>query len=637
MDIKKLLCPVRSSKNTDKDTKKESLRFSFAETFAWERLFCRLIAAWLTFTAYNLQEGDKFFEIKYAQDAPLSELFLWCALIFVCLSAIKFFMRDYETDTWVLMISATSCVVKWIISFSPHSSNIMFVFAVIAIYGLLTAYFIHKNGKLWEYFSSLRMKGLGVISLCALFGILSFAVISYITCMRYKTFSSPTFDFGIWVNMFHHMKETGLPLVTCERNVLLSHFAVHLSPIYYVILPFYSLFPTPLTLQIAQAAAIASGVIPLVLLCRHLGVSGKSTILVSFIYCFFPALTTGCLYDLHENCFLAPLLLWLFYFFEKEKYLPMYIFAFATFMVKEDAAIYVLVFAVYLIISRKKFLHGGILAALSVAYFFIALGYLESTAEYYAEIYADKFTNPPIDGPMLNRFDNLMVDPEEGLLGVLKTLILNPGFFLTQLLTTTGSGWDKLLYVIHMFLPLGFIPFCTKKPSRYLLIAPILINLLTQYIYQYNIGFQYHFGIIAFLIYVTVLNIKDTGSHVKKTLLGVGAVACACIYLFFSYPQVLTYAKAWAEREETFTKMEEILDTIPEDASVVCTYSLLAHVADRDEVYDIDYHGDVINTDYVIFDTRYGYNQEKYQSILDQGYTVKEEHPGLMIILEKAK
>ena len=59
------------------------------------------------------------------------------------------------------------------------------------------------------------------------------------------------------------------------------------------------------------------GVIPVILLCRHMKLSGKATVLVSFIYSFYPALTMGCAYDLHENCFLAPLLLWLFYFFEK--------------------------------------------------------------------------------------------------------------------------------------------------------------------------------------------------------------------------------------------------------------------------------------------------------------------------------
>ena len=64
---------------------------------------------------------------------------------------------------------------------------------------------------------------------------------------RVYSFSSPTFDFGIFSQMFYNMKETGLPMTTVERDGMLSHFAVHVSPIYYLMLPFYWLFPSPAT------------------------------------------------------------------------------------------------------------------------------------------------------------------------------------------------------------------------------------------------------------------------------------------------------------------------------------------------------------------------------------------------------
>ena len=118
------------------------------------------------------------------------------------------------------------------------------------------------------------------------------------------------------------MKKTGLPLVTCERDVLLSHFAVHISPIYYLLLPFYALFPSPLTLQIGQAVIVASGVIPTLLLCKHYCLSGKSTCALVLIYVLHPALSGGCFFDIHENCFLTPLLLWMFYFFERKNIFP---------------------------------------------------------------------------------------------------------------------------------------------------------------------------------------------------------------------------------------------------------------------------------------------------------------------------
>lgn len=48
-------------------------------------------------------------------------------------------------------------------------------------------------------------------------------------------------------------------MTTCERDRVLSHFAVHVSPIYYLFLPFYALFPLPVTLEVLQALLLASG------------------------------------------------------------------------------------------------------------------------------------------------------------------------------------------------------------------------------------------------------------------------------------------------------------------------------------------------------------------------------------------
>ncbi len=91
--------------------------------------------------------------------------------------------------------------------------------------------------------------------------------VGYICCLYYNNHWTSCFDFGIFSQMFYHMKESGLPLVTCERDRLLSHFAVHFSPIYYLLLPIYMLIPDPRTLLVMQALIVASGVIPLLLIC----------------------------------------------------------------------------------------------------------------------------------------------------------------------------------------------------------------------------------------------------------------------------------------------------------------------------------------------------------------------------------
>ncbi len=605
-------------------------------SFTWERVICRLIAAWCSFAAFTLmQEGD-FFDLAFAQETSLGKVFLMSLLFFLLYAAVNILLPAYETDTWFLLLSATICVTRWLSNFQTKITNgtFMFALAVIAAFSLFVVYFVHKNELLWQKWNP----GKRTVWIAALIcGLVCGFVIAAITCCRYLTFSSPNFDFGLFVNMFHNMKETGLPLSTSERDVLLSHFVVHISPIYYLLLPFYFIFPSPLTLQIGQAVVLASGVIPVMLLCRHFKLSGKVTILVTMIYALYPALAGSCFYDIHENCFLTPLLLWLFYFFETEKYPLMYLFAFLTLMVKEDAAIYVILFALYVIFSRKKFLHGGILALSALAYFGIALSILESTSAHYAELYADATPNPSIAGPMINRFNNMILNPEDGLVGVVKTALVNPGFLLTQLFTTTKGGWEKIIYFIQLFLPLCFLPFCSKKASRWLLIVPVLMNLLTMYQYQYDVGFQYHFGIVAFLVYVSIINLPDLKTPNRRNLISIAAVSCCCLYLITVMPKYTTYTERWENGKETYQKMEEILDTIPEDASVCCSSMLLAHMADREEIYELKYHENEGDVDYVVFDARSAVDKKQLNAYLDQGYVVKEEHEKLLLILQRGQ
>ncbi len=587
--------------------------------FTRERTICRIIAAWCAFAAITVLGEGSYADLSFAQETSIGFMVLLIALFFLLFTAVSAMLPKFETDTWFLLVAATICVIKWLKTYDGNKEINLVALAVIAAYALFVVYFLQRNDLLFGLIKPSNRVTLIFTIICGLVGA---TVIAVITCLRYKTFSSPNFDFGLFVNMFHNMKETGLPNVTCERDMFLSHFAVHISPIYYVLLPFYFIFPSPLTLQIGQAVVLASGVIPVWLLARHLKLSGKMQMLVTMIYALYPAISAGCFYDIHENCFLAPLLLWMFYFFEKEKYIPMYIFAFATMMVKEDAPMYIIMFALFVILSRKKYLQGLALAGSAIAYFTLALYLLDTFG----------------DGVMVNRFDNLIFNKDDGLLGAVKTALLNPGFLLTQLFTTSKNTWDKLVYILQMFLPLGLIPFVTKKPSRWLLLTPMLMNLLTYYQYQYNLGFQYNFGVSAFLVYAMILNIPDLQTPTRRNLVAFGAAACCCFYLVTVLPKFDSYTARWDKGKEMYEQMDAILDTLPEDASLNVSSMLLAHVADRDVIYQIDYHGDKPDVDYVVFDGRSGYYNDTAKkhrdAYLEQGYTVYEEHEGLVVILK---
>ena len=583
-----------------------------------ERILLRLATSWCSFVTLLLFLYDgNFGDIAFAQDIRLYMFLAVIPLFFLVYTILAALIGTHlQADSWFLFVTGTVCVWNWLVSYGDSENRFLFTLAVAVAYTLFLFYIVHMNLPLLQQFQ-LNEFGLwgGVICLALVAG----TAIALITCLRYKTFSAPNFDFGLFCNMFYNMEETGLPLSTCERDRLLSHFAVHISPVYYLFLPFFYLFPSPLTLQIGQAVVLALGVIPVVLLARHFKLSKPVTLLLSALYLFYPALSTGCFYDLHENCFLPLFLLLTFLFYEKKKYLPMYLSAILVLSVKEDAAVYLAIFAIYLLLAEKKYLHGTILAAMAVGYFLLC-GFLLS-----------RFG----EGMMVNRFDNLIYDGDMGLLGAIKTAIVNPGYLLTQLFSTEGNTWEKITYLLQMLLPLGLLPFCAKKASGWLLTLPLLINLLTMYIYQYNINFQYHFAILAFLVYAALKNLSDLTAPTQRTMLTIAASCCLCLYLSMVAPKVGYYVGIWANHQDTFEQMEEILDTVPEDASVAASTFLVAHLADREEIYEIRYHEKKTDVDYAVFDMRYPSDEDLFEYYRENGYEIISGDQSLILVLKK--
>ena len=84
-----------------------------------------------------------------------------------------------------------------------------------------------------------------------------FSFTAVMTVLRYRLNYASAYDFGIFSQMYYYMDKGLSPLTTCERDGLLSHFAVHLSPVFYVLLPFYKLVPRPETLLVLQSLVVS--------------------------------------------------------------------------------------------------------------------------------------------------------------------------------------------------------------------------------------------------------------------------------------------------------------------------------------------------------------------------------------------
>ena len=544
----------------------------------------RLTAAFMVVLLYSLlKTSESFTEISFYNEINFVVFLLCVIVLFLILCIVK--------NNTAINVTAIFLTLLYFICAASMKREYYFSIGLCAVMCILVAFFNFDGIKL-------KLKNKSVRLAVALFIIAFTLFVGFICCLYYKNYKTPCYDFGLFSQMFWYMKETGECLITCERDTLLNHFAVHFSPIYYLILPIYIIIPSPCTLLVLQALIVASGLIPLSLISKHYNLSALGTILFSVCYILYPGFMGGCFWYLHENCFLLPLLLWYLYFSEKEKIFPTVFFALLTLTVKEDAAVYVALIASYFIFSRKNYKCNLFILFFSVLYFV--------TVTKLMSVYGEGVMSD-------SRYGEYIYD-DSGLFSVIKSVIQNPIFAIYQIFKE-----EKFLFILQMLCPLGFLPLLIKKPEKLILFIPlILVNLMTNYPYQYDIGFQYTFGSGAILFYLSVTNYSESGKNRSKILLC--GVLSAVIIFSGGYLSKITYVEEYISASQQREVIDEALKLVPEDASVAASTRLVANLSEREVIYELETTKQ--NAEYIVFDLRNSEEKSNLEKYLNDRYTI---------------
>lgn len=444
----------------------------------------------------------------------------------------------------------------------------------------------------------LKIKNRTLYIAVAVMLVLMTAYIGAACIVKYNNYNVYGYDHGIFAQMFHNMKETGQMVTTYERNELMSHFKVHFSPIFYLLLPLYMIFPSSQALLIINGFIIISGIVPLMFLCKRFKLSNIATLLFCICYAIYPTFIGNGLWGLHENAFLAPLILWLFYFSEKDCTIGAVIFAVLLLCVKEDAAMYLAIIALYYIFSGKSLARNFILLALSLLCFGVVTMLMQ---KYGLGVMSD------------SRFGNY-IGKDGSLFTLIRSVIENPAFTLSQVFTQ-----EKLLFLLQMFAPLCFLPLMGKKPARLILLIPmLLINLMTRYSYGYDIYFQYTLGSAAILFYLSVAAYSEMGEKRKKTL--ICATLCSTVMACSTYLSVGYLGRTDAVKQRN-DEIAQALSVIPENASVAATDSPAGNLTERDELYYINSANKIysdVPKDVEYYAIRRGHGWERMEEVIEK-------------------
>ncbi|MBP5236287.1 MAG: DUF2079 domain-containing protein [Clostridia bacterium] len=557
-----------------------------------------------------------FYDISGFTNGGFLKFFVLFAAVFLVLSAVRIFIA--ASDRIMRLLLLASFMFYTVICMSQSDDTYFCLFACLASVPVI----LYALPPRPETETVRDMPNWTLTVILCVFGLYFALLYGAETVCRYMTMATPTFDFGIFSQMFHNMRESFLPVTTCERGMLLSHFQIHISPIWYLFLPFYAIFPTPITLEICQAVMLALGVIPVFLLTKKSGLGNTAKALFAALYVLYPALGGGTYYDVHENKFLAPLLILLFYLAEKDSMIPALVCGLAVCAVKEDAPVYVAVFGIYLLLSakeRNRRFTGAALLFLALAYFGAAVYILSRFGA----------------GVMSYRYDNFMGSGQTSLFSVIINVFRDPAHTLYEI-SGAGGDYSKLTFALQTLLPLGLLPLITKKPERLILLIPfVLVNLMSDYQYQHDIFYQYTYGSFAFLLYMSVKNYADLSQNTRRTI--AAAALCASVLLCTQTSwRRAAYVKRYCSKAADYDEVRTTLESIPEDASVSANTFLCPALSARKELYSIENHDPGYLVDYVALDLRYAANAELYlKYTADEGYTMIYFKQGWLALFQK--
>ena len=581
---------------------------SFKKNITFEKIIVRLIMAWLlTAIVFFLKSGDTFNSAAFAADinVPMYACFMLLFFAFFCgLGYMKVF-------SWAEVYGPMILVTLYGLVTISSNTDVTYLVGILAVLAVSITY-AASHTRTFAEINETKI----VVIIYIIAAVFYMLIAGTFTVLRYVNYSAPGFDFGIWAQMFHNMKTTLEPVTTVERNMTLSHFAVHFSPIYYLYLPFYFFFPYPVTLQVLQVITVASGIIPVYLLCKKFGLSKSATACFGIIFALFPTVATGCYYDLHENCFLIPLILWLFYAIEKDDIKGIIILSLLTMLVKEDAAVYVACIGLFTIFGKRKYIKGTVMTVSAVVYFLVVTMLMQKYGL----------------GVMTYRYSNFMVDGAGSLMDVIRNFVTNPAYAIAECF-----GSEKYPFLLYMFAPLGALPVATKKVSRFILLLPMLIiNLATDYQYQYSIFFQYVFGVTAILFYLAISNYAELGEKSRRFMCSFAICAAFIIMPVASFSKSW-YISSYSDGKAQIEVLNDAMKSIPSGASVGATTFFVPHLANRTELYEYTYKFDKSPLpDYLVIDLRFYKITEKDEEYFkENNYIETERVKGLYLILHR--
>lgn len=370
-----------------------------------------------------------------------------------------------------------------------------------------------------------KLKALSPFKKLLIAMVLYFVIFSYFASMRYISgyLGDPdmsTFEQSLWTTAHngkllyntyeershYRFRNADMPKEEMLKNLARmdgnSHFAVHNSAIFLLLVPLYALSPNLVPVIIFQTLILCLGAWAVFLIAKEL-MDERTGLFFGLLYLlYFPL--HGVNYDsFHELGFVITPVLFSFYYLLKRKFVPFWIMVIIALSCKEDIPFLMFsygLFIIYLAWKEKKdgkregsmlgnplLKNGTALCVFSVLWLFLSV---------FVIIPSFRGTDFHLMGERYGAFG-------ESFSEVAKNVILKPG-----LVFKTIFQYPKFTFFMEMVAPLAFMSFLCL-PALAVSAPNLIINLLSSFSVMYNTGSRYSAPVIPFVFISAILGFSQ--------------------------------------------------------------------------------------------------------------------------------
>ena len=404
-------------------------------------------------------------------------------------------------------------------------------------------------------------------------GVLGYAVaMSFIVLTRHRALLTHALDLGYYVQVVWNSAAGHGPRVTLPP---MHAWGDHLSPIMTLFVPAALVWPGAGPLLLAQTLILAAGGLATFAFARHrLGDQAAASVF-AILYLLNPSLHGINIRDVHPQAFVIPLVIAAALAVDTRRYGWCAVALLAALACREDAAIAVVGFGLWLGFARGRWLAG----------FAIALGSLGLLA-FDLRILMPYFRGEPY--PHLHRWAHLGTSLGD----ILVSLALRPWRWLPVVLTV-----PKLLYGLAMLAPLGFLPLLA--PGALVAALPgLAMNLVSLDPVLFHHRSQYQSFVLPFLVLAAVEGYRQLGSRqwlpsVREregirpwvpsavTMARVGLVLSVVLTARTINDLTVTRWRLGSDQRAAY----ELMARIPRSAAVSVHERLVPHLATRPSIF----------------------------------------------------